>query len=289
MTAEEIARRHGGKPLGNGQFMISCPVPTHGAGRGDKRPSLSVSDGLQGLLAHCHAGCSWESVMAALRARGDTSRNAPAPDAIARRLPHHAEVDPVARSKWAARLATRPTVERYLRHARNISCAIPDTIGEGVFQAPNQTPTPSLIAAIHAPHMGIVAVQELRLTITGQKARLERPRLTTGQLYDGAVRLGAPDIVLGISEGIETGLAAMEMHNVPVWASLGAGRLAKVEIPDSVREVIIFADNDDAGRKAAQDAQEKWRLRNRKVRILNPSSAFNDWNDALMSRREVAA
>jgi len=48
-----------------------CPVPTHGRGRGDRDPSLSVDDGPGGaVLVHCHAGCAQDAVIAVLRERG---------------------------------------------------------------------------------------------------------------------------------------------------------------------------------------------------------------------------
>ena len=52
-------------------WLARCPVPTHGRGRGDVHPSLSVLDGEAGrLLVRCHAGCSQERVIAVLRSRG---------------------------------------------------------------------------------------------------------------------------------------------------------------------------------------------------------------------------
>ena len=57
-------------PSGAG-WLARCPVPTHGRGRGDVHPSLSVLDGEAGrLLVRCHAGCGQERVIAVLRSRG---------------------------------------------------------------------------------------------------------------------------------------------------------------------------------------------------------------------------
>lgn len=48
-------------------WTARCPVRTHGKGRGDVEPSLSVSEGDDGrVLVKCHAGCSYADVMAAL-------------------------------------------------------------------------------------------------------------------------------------------------------------------------------------------------------------------------------
>lgn len=48
-------------------YLARCPVPGHGKGRGDRNPSLKVSEGGDGrALVHCHAGCEVEDVLAAL-------------------------------------------------------------------------------------------------------------------------------------------------------------------------------------------------------------------------------
>jgi putative DNA primase/helicase len=47
--AATIAKILGGKPEGGG-YLCSCPVKGHGKGRGDLRPSLSVSDGNRALV-----------------------------------------------------------------------------------------------------------------------------------------------------------------------------------------------------------------------------------------------
>ncbi len=63
MTAETIARALGGRRAGQG-WTARCPA------HDDTTPSLSVADRNGRVLAHCHAGCSQERVLAALEARG---------------------------------------------------------------------------------------------------------------------------------------------------------------------------------------------------------------------------
>ena len=41
---------------------------------------------------------------------------------------------------------------------------------------------------------------------------------------------------MGIAEGVETALAAMQMTGMTVWASLGAARLDKIWLPPIVRK-----------------------------------------------------
>lgn len=63
MTAETITTALGGVRNGAG-FLVHCPVPGHGRGRGDRAPSLSIRDGDDGrLLVRCFAGCDSLAVL----------------------------------------------------------------------------------------------------------------------------------------------------------------------------------------------------------------------------------
>jgi hypothetical protein len=68
MQAEQIAKQLGNAKRANGQWVASCPVPSHGKGNGDKNPSLSVHIDDSGKpLFHCHSGCTQESVFQTIR------------------------------------------------------------------------------------------------------------------------------------------------------------------------------------------------------------------------------
>ena len=69
MQAEQIAKTLGNAKRANGQWVASCPVPTHGKGNGDRNPSLSINMNEDGKpLFHCHGGCSQEEVFSTIRA-----------------------------------------------------------------------------------------------------------------------------------------------------------------------------------------------------------------------------
>lgn len=69
MQAEQIAKTLGNAKKANGQWVASCPVPSHGKGNGDKNPSLSININDEGKpLFHCHGGCSQEEVFSTIRA-----------------------------------------------------------------------------------------------------------------------------------------------------------------------------------------------------------------------------
>jgi hypothetical protein len=93
------------------------------------------------------------------------------------------------------------------------------------------------------------------------------------------VRLGPISDAVGIAEGVESALSAMQIFGVPAWASLGRDRMHNVVIPDGVRELRIFGDNDDPGREAAERAVRA--NAHRTVIVHYPPSGSKDWNDAV--------
>lgn len=60
----------------------------------------------------------------------------------------------------------------------------------------------------------------------------------------GAVRLASPLETMGVGEGVETAIAAIGLHGLPVWACLSTVALMKWEPPSICKHVIIFGDTD---------------------------------------------
>jgi hypothetical protein len=84
MQAEQIAKSLGNAKRANGQWVASCPVPSHGKGNGDKNPSLSVHIDDSGKpLFHCHSGCTQESVFQTIRDRNLLPELEERPDPLA--------------------------------------------------------------------------------------------------------------------------------------------------------------------------------------------------------------
>ena len=71
MSAQEIASILGNaKKVGNG-YLASCPVPDHGQGNGDKHPSLSITESVDGnYLFKCHGGCDQHTVFSTIKDMG---------------------------------------------------------------------------------------------------------------------------------------------------------------------------------------------------------------------------
>ena len=147
---------------------------------------------------------------------------------------------------------------------------------------------PTMVAAVQRPDGKIIAVQSLLLTREGQKASASFPRINTGALGAGAVRLAAAAEVMGIAEGVETALSAQTMVEIPVWASLGCHRMHRVELPEIVREVHIFGDNDASGWAAAQRAAEVHMALGRRVVLRFPPDGIKDFNDLLNADADEA-
>jgi len=94
--------------------------------------------------------------------------------------------------------------------------------------------------------------------------------------------------VLGLAEGIETGLSAQQLFEIPVWCVLGR-RFNAVTIPDEVIEVQIFADRGEEGEQAAQQAKDHFLNMGKRIAVRRPPQGCDDWNDALpkWSKRPV--
>ena len=275
-----IARALAGKRIaGGGYYLCRCPVPSHGAGNGDRHRSLLIRDGDTALLVRCFAGCDARNILDELRRRGLLEQAPPRKPGGARKPAQQVEhsPDPAALEIWlAASPAPGSVVELYLRN-RGITLSAPPSLRCGSRLHLDRYHMPAMVAAVQRPDGKIVAVQTTLLTSAGKKATVATPRITTGALGAGAVRFAKAGDVLGLAEGTESALSAMQLTGVPTWASLGAGRMHRVAVPDTVRELHIFADADDPGRAAAERTAHE--NRHRRVVIRFPPDGCGDWND----------
>jgi Toprim domain len=179
----------------------------------------------------------------------------------ARPKPHRHDGDEAdiaaARNLWSPGQPLPGTPgERYLRIARAYNGELPPTLrySPALNYYPTGTPLPALIAAISGPDQKVTAVQRIYRRLDGLgKAGVADPKLTLGRTRDGACRLAPTGRELGLSEGIETGLSAMELYRIPVWAACGS-RMDAIAIPEGVERLVIFADNGSAGVSAAERA-----------------------------------
>nr|WP_239017840.1 toprim domain-containing protein [Sphingomonas aracearum] len=211
--------------------------------------------GRKAILFHCFAGCSNEEVIAALDRQGVRSRDLfDGSSAVVADRQENRAFDSNARRLWQSATAISDSpAEGYLAQ-------------RGILRASDQlrylerTPLgprgavqflPAMLAAV-TTDIGIIAVHRTFIdTASGKLAGFERPKRALGRLSCGAVRLAPPAAGrLGLAEGIESALSAMQLFGIPCWATLGNERFGLVAIPESVRELHLFIDNDPGGELA---------------------------------------
>jgi hypothetical protein len=290
VSINEVARSLSAKRAG-GQWLALCP--THD----DSTPSLALRVGANGkLLARCHAGCDQDVVVAELKRRGvwpETVRNdAPAGPGFL----SNAEKTAKARTIWQTAIPAAGTLAEVYLRSRAITVPVPPTLrfAEGGYHAESGHALPALIAAVTVhPSNTVVAVQRTYLRSDGKgKAAVSPAKKGLGPIRGGAVRLAKCGHRLGLAEGIEDALSVLQIDpSLPCWAVLGATNLASVELPPLplASEVVLIADNDGPGMKAAHDAARRFRSEGRSVRIATPPAPFKDFNEALQAEQPTPA
>ena len=148
----------------------------------------------------------------------------------------------------------------------------------------------AMLANFVAPDGSSSLVHMTWITESGEKApvtpvRKFRPGIVP---RGGAVRLSASAPVMGVAEGIETALAAAQLHDVPVWATLTAGGLINWQPPTTASRIVVFGDNDASltGQAAAWSLAHRLRGKGLAVEVRIPELPGYDWNDVLAHERE---
>lgn len=204
------------------------------------------------------------------------------------------------RKVWTASLPLEASAaERYLRQRGIWPENIPKTLrahpGLNYFDAKTKTDHgvfPCLLAPIKDKDNRIVSVHRTFLTETGDKAPVPSPKKVMSQCAEirgAAIKLYAPEEVLGLTEGIETALAVYAITRMPVWSCVSAALMELVDIPASVKHVIIWADLDRSNRgiQAAEKLADRLEKEGKTVEIYLPPFAIPpnkkgvDWLDVI--------
>jgi DNA primase len=206
--------------------------------------------------------------------------------------------------------------ERYLREHRNIAIPLPATLGhhpaceywhvpDGATKPMLLARFPALVAMVETVDGDFCGVWRIYLREDGLgRAAVPASKKGQGATAGGAVRLGAPGEDLGIGEGLESTMSAMELTGcaIPFWAALSTSGIIGLRLPDLVRRPIVFADNDKPqrnrdgsyrlsrageriypGKSAAETACSRWRGEGREPSITLP--CLPDFNDVLAARK----
>ena len=278
------------RPIRNGAgWLALCPV------HGDRKPSLSIHDGDDGkIFIKCFGGCSFVDLREELQGRGlweGDSSNRPAPPKAQPILDRSRLLDRL----WngAHPVGQASVVSRYLA-VRGIELNDwPQDLREHpalvVYEDGKRTNKtyPAMLAAIRNMEGRPAGLHITFIKSDGSgKAPIDSPRkiigLKEGSTRGGTVRLMEPiDGVIGIAEGLETALSAYLLTNTPVWSCLNSGGLERAILPGDIKRVIVFADRDCAGLKAAANACERFRREGRECEIMAPDGWKQDFNDIL--------
>jgi putative DNA primase/helicase len=276
-----------------------CFCPSH-----DDEPSPSFVVNLKTFtdkgdpLFRCYGGCEQAAVIAALRAKGlwpvpgsvPKGSNGPA-------VTHRSAEDrrqyairiyrSVQAQRWPKDLLKPYFASRKLEGLPN-SAWVSMPVPRGGEERQYISEDPGIVFGVwnrDKKFLGI-HVTWLNKEMTG-KREPQPQRQSYGPIGGGFVKLGTidPDKPLIVAEGIETAIAAMQIAGLPA-ALVGLGENTKsIELPDH-REIIIAADNGDAGQHTARTLAERY-AGDRVIRIATPVKPEGgksgwDWNDALM-------
>lgn len=259
----------GGKWSGS---TAMCRCPTHA----DRTPSLSIRQGDRGILVTCHAGCDPVDVLRALR-RIDVL---PSISQTTEVRPRDHKPSTYLAIWQAGRQIEGSLAERYVRQVRSIWAPLDDLRyhprcprGQGRLVQFE----PALLIAMRKAG-SIVAVQ--RIFLDPSSAR-RTDKLVLGCAIGAAWTNGPPGKTIGLCEGFETAAAYTSLTGIQAWASMGAKRFHQVEIPHFVERVILLADNDPEGRRAAARAREALARTGITIDIEWPPGRMNDWAQLL--------
>ena len=146
----------------------------------------------------------------------------------------------------------------------------------------------AMLGVMRHPTKGIVSIhrtfmnnkgESLFDTSTGKRIKMMMPPcVQEGEINGSAIHIDEPcsingRLFLGLTEGMETAFAIKAAFQLPVWSCYSAELLRTVLIPDDVRSICIFADNDfknHAGLSAANDLAARLRQEGKEVKILTP-------------------
>lgn len=275
LAGERLCRRLGGSWSGKSGI---CRCPAHD----DRTPSLSVRLGHKALLFKCHAGCGQDAVLASLRRTGvslPASHPQPAKPASSSQ-----EIKDWMQTLWtrAGPLAGTHAAAYLAGRGLKAPAEAPLRFLPRCYHRPSGRWLPALLAVCQEADGSITALHRTYLDPHAPRLSPWPPaRMLTNPPGQGAVQLAPAETTLGLAEGVETGLAAMQLHGIPVWAALSSLRLHLLAIPASVRKLVLFGENDAAGRAGVQKAKSSYVTEGRTILACYPEPPSNDWANAL--------
>jgi putative DNA primase/helicase len=169
---------------------------------------------------------------------------------------------------------------------------------------------PAMVAKAFDATGAFVQLHKTYLTAEGNKANVPNVKKTErGVGINGfavpLVRLEGD--TLGISEGIESALAAMMLKAIPVWPCLNGPSMAAFDLPatlvDQIERVVIFADHDPLKKQPTRDGArfrspgsfyaeqlaDRVRSRGKRVVVVKAARVGHDMVDQWIAAADHAA
>jgi putative DNA primase/helicase len=239
------------------------------------------------LLAYCNAGqCTQTEIWRMVREKGAGNPDYHGGAAkVAKPAKDHQQASDWAVSLWLkSQTAKDSLVESYLK-SRGISIAIPNAIRflPSAQYAEGQV-FPAMISTVTDWRGEIKAIHRTFLAWDGSgKANVPEPKKSLGPIKGAGVHLAKPASQIIITEGIETGLSVMQATGLSTWAALSTGGMTALILPPLPlgSDILIAADSDLPGERAAYAAAERWHREGRRVTIASPREMGCDFNDLL--------
>ncbi|MBB3180094.1 toprim domain-containing protein [Variovorax sp. Sphag1AA] len=246
--------------LAPGEHRVRCP----NCGRdkpGDK--TLGVTVDQSGFVAHCHRCHHIEHAHASRR-----TKRVGKPPPIARAVARHERLSDAGVALWQSTRELFDDDSPAARYLRARACPIPRHSSLRWLDRhahPSGYCGPCLVALIRDVLTGEpISLHCTWLTRDGTKAPIDPARrfLPGHRKQGGVIELAHPSNfagVVGVAEGIETGLAMMHVGLEFVWSAIDAGNLAALPVVPGVAQLWIAADGDPPGRSAAESCAARYR------------------------------
>jgi putative DNA primase/helicase len=265
-------------------WIARCPA------HDDHHPSLSIREAENGdALLKCFASCEYESIIHALLG-GPVEHPFNLSSGAGRPALDDATRIALARGIWHESLSAAGTAaERYLR-SRNVTIPVPVTLRfHPSLRHPSGACAPAMVAAIQNREGRIIGVHRTFLSVDGPgKSHLVPQRAALGPIRGCAIRFAKAGERIALGEGIETCLSVAQARpDLEVWSAISASNLPCIELPDAVREVVICADGDEPGERAARKLGVRLLTENRRVWIARSGKGI-DFNDLLCGAGRAA-
>ncbi len=166
---------------------------------------------------------------------------------------------------------------------------------EGAAKARKVAEYPAMLASVEDAQ-GAVTLHRTYLKAGRKLDATDAKKVLSSGFTGAAVRLAEATEELAVCEGIETGVAVFLATGKPVWCALSAGNLEKLWVPDTVRSVCVYGDNDADGDFTGQASayavarrlrREEVQGGHRAIRVFLPRQAGSDWADVWRQRQEA--